>query len=101
MLSHSSPSLGTLQAIIVPKVPEHSNQRTGPALLLPRGLREGILPGRASGVVSSDAPPMECAPKSWPRGPGGLAGGAEVGEEGSGEQRRPRLSPPSRERGLK
>lgn len=33
-------------------------------------------------------------------GPEGLAGGTEVGEEGSGERRRPRLSPPSRERGL-
>lgn len=33
-------------------------------------------------------------------GPEGLAGGAEVGEEGSREQRRPRLPPPSLERGL-
>lgn len=46
-------------------------------------------------------PPPWTAPLSFGlRGPEGLAGGTEVGEEGSGEQRRPRLSPPSRERGL-
>ena len=46
-------------------------------------------------------PPPWTVPLSFGlRGPEGLAGGTEVGEEGSGEQRRPRLSPPSRERGL-
>lgn len=46
-------------------------------------------------------PPPPTAPLSLGlEGPEGLAGGAEVGEEGSGEQRRPRLPPPSLERGL-
>lgn len=66
--------------------------------LQPQGLREEARSGRE---VSSDAPTPWTAPLSFGlRGPEGLAGGTEVGEEGSGEQRRPRLSPPSRERGL-
>lgn len=93
-------SPGTLQATACPKVPEHSHQPEGGYSLCDLRVSER----RACGWAPWKGG-LRCTPWTAPLslglgGPEGLAGGAEVGEEGSREQRRPRLSPPSRERGL-
>lgn len=84
-------SLGMLQAMACPKVPEHSDQ---PETL---GSQKERILGGGGGLR---CPPWTAPPSLGLEGPEGLARGTEVGEEGSREQRRPRLPPPSLKRGL-